>query len=181
MKTVVLIGMKGCGKSTVGGALSVVYKLPFVELDEEIEAMHQGIKKEKLNCHQIVNKYHLDYFRKMENLALKKICLQQVGRSFILSCGGGTPLNPENRRILKILGTVVYLKTDHKILLARIKKDGLPSFFPKDKSPGDGLDIIMKERVEIYEKTADITVDINTEDLPEIIRIVNEAINKNEN
>lgn len=181
MKTIVFIGMKGCGKSTVGKTLSKTSNIPFVELDEEIERIHRDLKREKLNCRQITAKYHPDYFRRMENLALKKICLKMIGRTFILSCGGGTPINPENRKVLKGLGIVVYLNTAKILLMSRIKKDGKPSFFPQDKSLEDGFDIILKERSDIYENAADITVDIITNDINSIIKDIIRKIKVYEN
>lgn len=181
MKTIVLIGMKGCGKSTVGKSLAEKLNYPFVELDHKIEQLHKDCKKEDLSCRQIINKYMLDYFRNLENLTLKKISLIQIGRFFILACGGGTPLQIQNRKILKSLGTVIYLRTDKELILDRIKKDGIPSFFPKDKSLEEGLDIILKKRSLIYENIADITVNIITNDINNIIKDILEKIKVYEN
>jgi len=77
--------MKACGKSTIGNTLAKKLNLPFIELDHEIEILHKDFKKENLSCRQIVNKYQQDYFRNMENLALKKISLTRINSSFILA------------------------------------------------------------------------------------------------
>jgi shikimate kinase len=178
MKPIILIGMKACGKSTIGNTLAKKLNLPFIELDHEIEILHKDFKKENLSCRQIVNKYQQDYFRNMENLALKKISLTRINSSFILACGGGTPINPQNRKILKRLGTILYLKTDKSLILGRIKTEGKPSFFPKDKSLEEGLYLLLLERTEIYEKIADIIININNNDLNKTNSKIIKAISK---
>ena len=58
-----------------------------------------------------------DYFRQAETKALKTLLVQD--KQFVISCGGGMPLREENRKLLKKLGMVVYLRIQPETVLAR--------------------------------------------------------------
>ncbi|MBI3954897.1 AAA family ATPase, partial [Candidatus Gottesmanbacteria bacterium] len=100
MIKIVLIGMKGCGKSTVGKLLAERLKIQFIELDCELEKIHYQVKKEKIFFREIYQKYGQTYFRKLETKALKMLLREFVDKNYVLACGGGTPMDSQNRKIL---------------------------------------------------------------------------------
>src|SRR3989338_2165166 len=103
---IILIGMKGCGKSTVGKLLAEKLNIPFIELDDELEKVHFQTKKYKLTFREIYQKYFQKYFRDLESSVLIRIAVEQENKNFVLACGGGTPLNPKNQKILIKLGKI---------------------------------------------------------------------------
>ena len=174
MDNIILIGMKACGKSTVGKLLAKKLGIKFIELDKEIEKVHLMNKKEKLNFREIFKKHGAVYFRQLESEVLKKISQEKKEKKFVLSCGGETPLDENNQKILKKLGKVIFLDADKMILLPRILKHGIPAFFPYPCDPKKSRDELLEKRKPVYEKIADKTISFDDE-TPE--ELVNKIIN----
>ena len=170
--------MKACGKSTVGKLLAEKLKVDFIELDSEIEKAHLMDKKpafakatadkEKLSFREIFNKYGNEYFRSLEKDVLTMITENNKNKQIILSCGGGTPLDPKNQKLLKQLGKIIFLDADEEILLPRILKHGIPAFFPFKNDPKKSLDELLKKRKPIYEKIADEIISFTSESPEEL-------------
>jgi shikimate kinase len=156
---VILIGMKGCGKTTLGTRLALRLGIPFIDSDAEIEQMHRQERGEALPFRQIFARYGAAYFRALDRRMLQRIAEEYGERDFVLSCGGQTPLQEENQPILTRLGTVVYLQVARDVLLQRILAQGVPASFPYPDDPARSLDILLAERLPIYTKLARITLD----------------------
>ena len=101
-KNIILIGFMGCGKTTTGLRLSWKLKLPVEDTDKLIE------KKAGCSISEIFARDGEAAFRKMETELLEQISESRYSR--ILSVGGGTPVLPENRELLKKCGMVIYLR-----------------------------------------------------------------------
>ena len=142
--------MKACGKSTVGKLLAEKLKVDFIELDSEIEKAHLMDKGERLTFREIFNKHGAIYFRQLESKILKNILLEKRTKKFVLSCGGGTPLDENNQKNLKKLGKVIFLDVDKIVLLPRILKHGVPAFFSHPNDPKKSLDELLKKRKSIH-------------------------------
>lgn len=170
VKNIILIGMKACGKSTVGKLLAQKLGIEFIELDQKIEKTHFMGKKEKLNFREIFKKQGAVYFRQLESETLKKITQEKKYSRFVLSCGGGTPLNENNQKILKELGEVIFLDVDKMVLLPRILKHDVPAFFPYQHDPKKSLDELLKKRKPIYEKIADKIISFDNETPEELVK-----------
>ena len=176
MKSMVLIGMKAAGKTTVGKLLALKLSLPFVELDKKIEEFYQKENGEKLACREIFSKFGEEEFRKLETEVLGELA-KDISGSRVLSCGGGTPLSGENQLLLKQVGVVVFLDVDEEVLLPRIMKHGLPAFFPENQDSKMSLQQIMNKRRPVYEAVAGVKLAVGN-NIPEqiveqIIREVN--------
>ncbi len=169
MIKIILIGMKGCGKSTVGKLLAEKLNIQFIELDDELEKIHFQTKKENLTCREIYQKYGQKYFRKLETSALIKLAKESENNNYILACGGGTPLNLANQKILIKLGKIIYLKPAIEVLLERIVTNGIPAFFSDNQDPQKSLTELLKVRDPIYSKLADVTLNCQTKMPTEII------------
>ena len=111
MSSIVLIGFMGAGKTTVGKEL-VKKGFELIDTDAYIEAC------EKMSIPDIFAQKGEDYFRQAETKALKTLLVQD--KQFVISCGGGMPLREENRKLLKKLGMVVYLRIQPETVLARL-------------------------------------------------------------
>lgn len=169
---IVLVGMKGCGKSTVGKLLAKKLNIPFIELDDELEKIHFKTKKEKFTCREIYRKYGQEYFRTLETAALNKLSQDLNVNNFVLACGGGTPLNMANQKILKSLGKIIYLKPDNDALLERIIKSGTPAFFSNPDDPKKSFDELLKSRNPIYEKLAGGVLECENKNPEQIVNMI---------
>jgi len=110
VEPVVLIGLPGAGKTSVGEILAGLLKLPFFDSDKLIEA------REKRTVTSIFAEDGEKRFRQMETSILEDF---RTG-SFVLSCGGGLPMTPGNMDALLKLGQVIYLKTAVDELVKRL-------------------------------------------------------------
>lgn len=110
---IILVGMMGAGKTTIGKELLNVLKdYTLIDMDSEIE------NREKMKISEIFKKYGEKHFRELETNLLKELSKNQ---NQIISTGGGVFEKEENRNILKETGTVFYLKASAEKLFDRIK------------------------------------------------------------
>jgi shikimate kinase len=114
VKSLILIGYMGCGKSVIGKRIAARKSLPFIDLDEYIEL------KEKSTISKIFEKEGELYFRKKERLHLESLLSKNI--QAVISLGGGTPYFFDNIDyiIQKKDFLILYLKTSPKVLAARL-------------------------------------------------------------
>lgn len=110
MNNLYLVGFMATGKSVVGRHLSTRLGWQFCDLDELIE------KKEKRKIAQIFSESNEEYFREIEKRELFEISQQ---KNFVVACGGGIVLNPDNVRDMKATGVVICLSTKPEVILRR--------------------------------------------------------------
>lgn len=157
---IVLIGMRGAGKSNVSRRLSVLTKRPVLSSDQLIEYDNGG-----RSIQQIVADANNDWhaFRDMEYEVVKKItCLDNL----IVDCGGGiiVDLDDEGNEIysrrkvdlLRRNGTIVWLKGDIARLAAKVKDDASRPTLDAVRSAEE----VMQRRLPFYEQAADIVINI---------------------
>lgn len=166
---IILIGMKACGKSTIGKLLAQKLEIDFIELDSEIEKAHLLNKKEQLSFREIFKKQGADYFRSLEKNVLRIIVEKNMNKQIVLACGGGTPVDENNQKILKELGQVIFLDADKEVLLPRILKHGVPTFFSNPNDPKKSLEELLKKRKPVYEKIADKIINFTNESPKELV------------
>ena len=112
-KNLVLTGMMGVGKSTVGKSLARKLSFKFIDIDKVIEL------KEGCSINLIFKKKSESYFRKLENdISLEKLQENNV----VISLGGGAFLNKSIRRAVKNSAVSFWLDTDVNELIKRLKK-----------------------------------------------------------
>jgi shikimate dehydrogenase len=146
---IVLIGMRGAGKTAVGKALAQRLGREFVEMDELIA------RRAGMSIPQIVEKYGWEGFRDIE----AEVVAELAGRDNIVNAtGGGMVVRETNVGRLKPNGLLVWLTADIDTLLERIGEDeGRPLL--KGKNRRQDTEITLAERAPLYQKAADITVD----------------------
>jgi shikimate kinase len=166
--SIILIGMKGCGKTTTGTVLAKKLHIPFLDADTEIERRHKQEKGEAISFRQIFKQYGESYFNALDTRTLRHIAKEYGKTNFVFACGGRTPLQKENEGLLAELGTIVFLNIEKGVLLKRILAQGIPAFFPYQDDPEKSLDELLTQRVPLYKKLADITLDIGEETPEEI-------------
>jgi len=112
MKTIVLTGMSGSGKSTIGQFLSQKTGMKFVDIDEKI------ILNEKKSINEIFAQNGENYFREIEAKTIKNIFNPE---NLVISLGGGAFENEKTRNFLLKNSVVIYLKTSPETVLDRLK------------------------------------------------------------
>lgn len=155
---ILLIGMPGCGKTTIGQALAQKLGRPLADVDEKIVA------EAGCSIPEIFAKEGEEGFRVREHRALAEIAKQS---GLIISAGGGIVTRPENRDPMEENSVVVWLRRD----LHKLPTDGRPV------SQSVPLDELYRRRAPLYEAAAQVTVDNNgtvEETVNEIIRRVME-------
>ena len=108
-----LIGMPGCGKSTLGKELSKALNMPYIDLDEWIES------REGITIPQIFEKFGQDYFRNRETDALKWMIANHKGA--LVSTGGGAPCFHDNMSLMNDNGTSIFINVSLEELFKRLK------------------------------------------------------------
>lgn len=168
---IILEGFMGSGKTTVGIRLSYKMFMTVVDTDKMIE------KEQGMSVSEIFAKKGEDTFRNLETACLQK--LLDEGNKQIISLGGGTPVRPENREILKKLGIVVYLRVKPQTVYDRIKNDSSRPLL-QCENPLQRICDMMFARKEAYETTADITIDTDGLSFDEIINEIRDAVEQYE-
>jgi shikimate kinase len=169
---IIFVGMKGCGKTTLGKLLAEKLQIAFIDSDASIEKMHEQERGEAIPFREIFKKYGQKYFSALETKTLKHIAKEFGNTDFVFACGGRTPLQEENQEILSGLGKVFFLHVEKAVLLKRILAQGIPAFFPYQDDPDKSLDELLTERVPVYKKLADITIDIGEGTSEEVIHTI---------
>lgn len=152
---IILTGLRGSGKTTIGKLLADKLKRKFIDLDEEIE------KTEKMKIADIVTKHDWKYFREIEAKTVKK--LQDLD-NHVIATGGGTLMNPKNATILKKNSLIILLTCELESLQKRLEDEGenRPSITGKQDFLSE-IPEIWEERRETYEKIADFTFETTHE------------------
>ena len=105
LPNIILIGLMGCGKTTIGKELHRETNLGFMDTDQLIE------RQTGMHIPQIFKIHGESHFRDLETGILQQLQMA-AAQSRIISTGGGIIIRPENRLLLKKLGFVVWLHTD---------------------------------------------------------------------
>ena len=147
-RTVVLVGLMGVGKTTVGRRLARELGLPFKDADAEIEiAAGRSVA-------DIFAERGETEFRAGERRVIARLL---EGPPVVLATGGGAFLHPETRRMIREKALSVWLRADLDVLVRRVKRrDTRPLL--RDADPRAVLERLAAERYPIYAE-ADLTVD----------------------
>lgn len=140
MRNLILIGMPGCGKSTVGRMLAERLRRPFFDADAEIE--------KELGCSipAFFAREGEEAFRRVEAKVLERLCKSSGS---VIATGGGCVTREENYPLLHQNGTIYWLRRP----LDRLPKDGRPI------SQNNDLTELYKARQPMYERFCDVTVE----------------------
>ena len=146
-RNLILVGLMGAGKSSVGRIVAHQLGIPFVDSDAEIE------KVSRMSISELFAAYGEEEFRALESRVMKRL-LKNGPR--VVSTGGGAFINDRTRKHIKKGGVSIWLKADIDVLWERVsKRDTRPLL--KTENPKQTLENLMNARYPIYE-LADLTV-----------------------
>ncbi len=157
-----LIGLPGCGKSTVGRHLGRRLRIPFIDSDQAIE-MRLGCTIRAFFEHE-----GEAAFRDVEAQVIDSLTL---GGPRILATGGGAVLRPENRRHLRERGYVVYLKSQPEELLRRVRHDAKRPLL-QVADPLQRLRDLFTARDPLYREIAHCTVETGRPSVANLVQTV---------
>jgi len=148
-RTIVLVGLMGAGKSSIGRRLAQRYGLPFVDADKEIEAA-AGCTIE-----EIFERLGEQAFRDGERRVILRLLDDPP---HVLATGGGAFIDPQIRERIKQNCISVWLYADLELLTRRVSRRNNRPLLKQGNSPRDVLAALMERRYPIYAE-ADIRVD----------------------
>ena len=147
-RSIVLVGMMGAGKTSVGRRLAAHLNLPFVDADGEIEAGAQ------MTVPEIFERFGEAYFREGERKVLARLLTE--GQK-VLATGGGAFMNEATRRRIAQSGVSIWLKPDFDVLMRRVRKRSNRPLL-QTANPEETLRRLLQERGPVY-GLADLTIE----------------------
>lgn len=167
-ENIVLIGMPGVGKSTVGVILAKVLGYQFIDADLVIQ------KRENRLLHEIISEEGLDGFLKAEENA--NVYIAQNEEKSIVATGGSVVYCEKAMQELKKTGRVIYLELEYDQLKKRLGNLKGRGVVLKD---GQDLRGLYEERIPLYEKYADLTVNEKNLDVEQTLQKIVDRLHYN--
>ncbi len=156
-KNIVLIGMPGAGKSTVGVVLAKKLGYRFIDSDLVIQEAYGKL------LHELIEEHGVEGFWRIENDVNASLNVEKS----IIATGGSVIYGEEAMEHLSEIGTVVYLKLSYEEIQERL---GDLSARGVTLRPGQDLMALYQERTPMYEKYAHITIECDNKMLREIVK-----------
>jgi shikimate kinase len=147
-RSIVLVGMMGVGKSSIGRRLAARLGVPFVDADSEIE------KAAGMNIADIFARHGEAYFRSGEARVIARLL---DGGPQVLATGGGAVMNADTRVAIKAKGVSIWLSAELDVLMRRINKRKNDRPMLQTADPAATLRELLVAREPVYAQ-ADITV-----------------------
>lgn len=161
-RSLVLVGLMGCGKSSIGKRLATRLGLPFIDADEEIERVAQK------SISEIFADHGEGFFRDREGKVIARLL---ASGPQVVATGGGAFISPGTRAQIRETGFSIWLRAELPVLMRRVaKRDTRPLL--KTADPESVMRDLMEKRYPVYAE-ADLTVE--SRDVPHDA-IVNEIL-----
>ncbi len=157
---IVLCGMMGAGKTSVGIKIAELSHRRWVDTDEVIVNRYGNISN-------IFERYGEAHFRALETETVRELSTQE---GLVVSTGGGLVLKTENCALLKEKGKIFFLRASLETLENRVRDDeSRPLLKEKDKLR-EKLSNLLKERTPVYERVANAIVDTDGKSVEQVAR-----------
>jgi shikimate kinase len=141
-RPVVLVGLMGVGKSSIGRKLASLLHMPFVDADEEIERAAQ------MSISEIFDQFGEAYFRDGERRVIARL-IDGPGSRKVIATGGGAFVNPETRRLILDKAVAIWLDSELDVLVDRVgRKETRPLL--RNGNPREILARLKAEREPAY-------------------------------
>jgi shikimate kinase len=163
---IVLVGMMGAGKTTVGSRLARRLDRPFIDSDVQVE------RRAARTVRQIFEAEGEAAFRALESEVLAEALASE--EPAVIAAAGGTVLDPANRRRMRDHGTVVFLQAPPEALAPRVGGDDHRPLLGTD--PASALERMDEARRELYREVADHVIDVTTTGPDEVVERIVELV-----
>ena len=158
-QNMILIGFMGAGKTSVGEELAGRFGKTLIDTDRMIE------ERAGMSISDIFAVQGEEAFRRLETEVLEQLISEASGE--MISVGGGLPLREENRKLLKKLGTIIYLRVRPETVLARLKGDTTRPLLQGDDVE-EKVNSLLSKRCPIYEMAADRIISVDGRSVEQI-------------
>jgi shikimate kinase len=159
----VLVGLMGAGKTTVGRRCAQRLGREFVDTDDVVIALAGGASVDEIfRCGGEAR------FRELERQAVLDVCASPT--PLVVGCGGGTVIDPDNRRELRAAGVVVWLQAPVAVLVARVGDGASRPLLAGD--PTAALSRLSAVRETAYDAVSDAAVETADRDVDEVVDAV---------
>ena len=157
---IILCGMMGVGKSTVGVRIAELTGRMWYDTDVVITDRHGRIS-------DIFEYYGEAYFRSLETEVVRELS----GRDgLVISTGGGLVLKPENSELLKQNGKIFFMRASFETLLKRVRADETRPLLKNTGKTAESLGKLLAQRTPVYEHVADYIVDTDGKSIDEVAK-----------
>ncbi len=163
MSNIILIGMPGCGKSTVGVVLAKNMGYRFIDSDLVIQEQTGSL------LHDIISKEGIDGFNAIENNINMNISPDRA----VIATGGSAVYGKEAMAHFKSIGRIVYLKLSYNEIEERLGDLSERGVAIKE---GQSLLDLYNERIPLYEEYADIIIDCENKRIKEIVATIKGSV-----
>jgi shikimate kinase len=163
LRSIVLIGFMGCGKSSVGLLLARKIGWQRIDTDELVE------EKFGLSIAEIFKRWGEEYFREAETEILQTI---ESKPAAVIVTGGGVVLRRENVQRLREIGTVIWLNADLATLEHRLRRSTNRPLL----QTGATIAVLLEKRQKFYETAADFSVDTSGLNHLEVVKAILDEI-----
>ena len=164
---IILVGMMGAGKTTIGKLLSNHLEFIFIDLDRKIE------EKSGVKINTIFEIEGEEGFREREHSALNEALAEE---KVVISTGGGVVVKDINRSLIqKSEAMVVYLKASLDVLVGRLRNDKTRPMLDKDNKKLS-LQKLLSEREPFYENLADFIIDTSHLKTNDVLKTITEKM-----
>jgi shikimate kinase len=155
------MGMKHCGKTTLGRMLAARRGEAFIDLDEAAEEFAARQWGRRLSVREVYRAGGKEAFQALEAEVLRKIAADFSGEksAVVLALGGGTIENAAGLAAIENRGVFVFLDEDEEVLFARIASSGIPPFLEGD-DPRAAFHRLYAARTALYRERAGITLNM---------------------
>lgn len=163
MSNIILIGMPGAGKSTIGRPLASATGRSFIDIDQLIK------ERDGRPLQNIIDSSGLDHFTSLEEKTILELRVENT----IIATGGSAIYSSQSMKYLKSQGAIVYLKVSYQEIDNRINNmNNRGIVIRKDQSLRD----LYQERIPFYDRYADIIIDNSKLTIEETIKLIVEKI-----
>ena len=162
---IILIGMSGAGKSTLGVLLAKALGKDFADTDLYIQ------QKEKRLLQEIIDAEGIEYFMQVEEDVVSNLAFENT----VIATGGSVVYSEKIMDVLKANAVAVYLYVSYGKLAARVGNISTRGIVMRK---GSTYEDVYNERLPLYEKYADITVDCSSMDIESCVEQIVKQLNK---
>ena len=166
-KPIALLGLRGAGKSTLGAKLAEQLKVPFIELDKEVE------KEAGAKLGEVFAMYGQDAFRRFERRALERVLTQNA--RCVISTGGGLVTDSGTYKLLLERCRCVWLKASPEEHMSRVIAQGDMRPFKGRSAALDEIKKLLEDRNHLYSR-AELTVDTSGKTLKQSLTELKQAL-----
>lgn len=161
MKNIVLIGMPGCGKSTLGQALSEKLGRTFIDADTYLEEKEGKTIPDLFAVSE-------DCFREAEERTIADLAQKE---NLVIATGGGVVKRPVNIERLRKTGVILFIDRSPADIVSDVEVGTRPLLAEGPEK----VYVLYKERIAMYRESADIRID-NQGTLPEVLEKIEQAV-----